>query len=501
MIGNYAFTRTASGHYQDRFIYDELARCTTYQDAEGGITRFWYNNDGQVVREIDPLGRERLTKWSFSNKVAETDALGRTVTFRRNRFGEVEEIQTSEGDICQYHYNGFGQATQSLLPEGESWQYIYDQQGQLCCIVNPQGLRQEYRYGARGERLRHILPDGTEWRYRYNAQLQVCEITAPDGGTTLLRQDILGRLRESQDPLGQTTCYRYGTHHASPAGSVSQIVLPDGVTPSIAYDSEKRIAALTDGAGKTTRYEYGGFDLLTGITRPDGQRLTFDYDKLTRLTRVTNAQGETYRYTRDTAGQVVSETDFTGRTVGYQYDAVGRRIWARHPDKRVICWQYSSRDQLVAQRTWRCEALCSVLVATVLYDYDSSGRLVKAENADAVVEFEYNDAGQLTAERLNGREINHQWDALKGTPRARQFGGPGLACCPGKKTTYDGSSRRDAFRQANKDAGIPMRQQPQSITEPNLLDGSGNKILNKNGQQIKTRQYEFVNGEGSSVFI
>ncbi|MFP2470861.1 RHS repeat domain-containing protein, partial [Pseudescherichia vulneris] len=45
-----------------------------------------------------------------------------------------------------------------------------------------------------------------------------------------------------------------------------------------------------------------------------------------------------------------------------------------------------------------------VLVATVLYDYDNSGRLVKAENADAVVEFEYNDAGQLTAERLNGRE-------------------------------------------------------------------------------------------------
>ncbi|MFG6653497.1 RHS repeat-associated core domain-containing protein [Scandinavium sp. M-37] len=424
--GRVLTTRTASGHYQDRFIYDDLARCTTYQDAEGGITRFWYNNDGQVVREIDPLERERLTKWSFSNKVAETDALGRTVTFRRNLFGEAEEIQTPEGDICQYHYNGFGQVIQSLLPEGKPWQYIYDQQGQLCCVVNPQGLRQEYRYGAQGERLRHILPDGTEWRYRYNAQLQVCEITAPDGGTTLLRQDILGRLRELQDPLGQTTRYSHSAHHASLAGSVSQITLPDGVTQSIAYDSEKRIAALTDGAGKTTRYAYGGFDLLTGITRPDGQRLAFDYDKLTRLTRVTNAQGETYRYTLDTAGQVVSETDFTGRTVGYQYDAVGRRIWARHPDKRVTCWQYSSRDRLVAQRTWRCDALCSVLVATVLYDYDNSGRLVKAENADAVVEFEYNDAGQLTAERLNGREISHQWDALKGTPRARQFGGLGL---------------------------------------------------------------------------
>ncbi|MBO1548979.1 hypothetical protein GBM03_03490 [Yersinia pseudotuberculosis] len=76
------------------------------------------------------------------------------------------------------------------------------------------------------------------------------------------------------------------------------MVMPDGVEQAIAYDSEKRIAALIDGAGKTTRYEYGGFDLLTGLTRPDGQRLTFDYYT---------------RYTRDRAGQVITETDFTGR--------------------------------------------------------------------------------------------------------------------------------------------------------------------------------------------
>lgn len=47
------------------------------------------------------------------------------------------------------------------------------------------------------------------------------------------------------------------------------------------------------------------------------------------------------------------------------------------------------------------------------YSYDEQGRLIKAENAEAVVEFDYDDAGQLIAERLNGREIKHQWDTLK----------------------------------------------------------------------------------------
>ena len=78
----------------------------------------------------------------------------------------------------------------------------------------------------------------------------------------------------------------------------------------------------------------------------------------------------------------------------------------------------------------------------------------------------------------------------------------GLMCCPpNKKTTYEGLSRKDAFGQAKRDAGIPMSQHPDSITRPNLLDANGNKILPPNGQPIKTRQYEFTNKDGDSIFI
>nr|WP_242502691.1 hypothetical protein [Serratia sp. 1D1416] len=37
-----------------------------------------------------------------------------------------------------------------------------------------------------------------------------------------------------------------------------------------------------------------------------------------------------------------------------------------------------------------------------------------------------------------------------------------------------------------------MSQNPKSITHPDLLDGSNKKILNANGQPVKTRQYEFT---------
>lgn len=81
---------------------------------------------------------------------------------------------------------------------------------------------------------------------------------------------------------------------------------------------------------------------------------------------------------------------------------------------------------MLAQQTWHCDALSSTLVGTVSYGYDGAGRLLSATNADAVVEFDYDEAGQLVAERLNGREVRHQWDALNGTPVARQVGELGL---------------------------------------------------------------------------
>uniref|UniRef100_UPI003857D888 RHS repeat domain-containing protein n=1 Tax=Providencia stuartii TaxID=588 RepID=UPI003857D888 len=47
---------------------------------------------------------------------------------------------------------------------------------------------------------------------------------------------------------------------------------------------------------------------------------------------------------------------------------------------------------------------------------------MKATNPDSVVEFEYNAHGQLTCERINGREVHHQWDEATHTLTQTRFG-------------------------------------------------------------------------------
>jgi hypothetical protein len=75
----------------------------------------------------------------------------------------------------------------------------------------------------------------------------------------------------------------------------------------------------------------------------------------------------------------------------------------------------------------------------------------------------------------------------------------GLHC--NKKTSYNGKSRRDAFRQAKRDAGIPIAQQPSRVNKVDLDDGFGNKIHYKKENLIQTREYLFTNNKGEDIII
>ncbi|WP_443146814.1 HNH/endonuclease VII fold putative polymorphic toxin [Pantoea sp. A4] len=74
-------------------------------------------------------------------------------------------------------------------------------------------------------------------------------------------------------------------------------------------------------------------------------------------------------------------------------------------------------------------------------------------------------------------------------------------CTPNKKTTYEGVSRRDALRQAKRDARIPNNQQPYEVSREKLGDGYGDFVRDKNGVPVETRQYHFKDQNNSTVVI
>ncbi|WP_275364963.1 RHS repeat-associated core domain-containing protein [Xenorhabdus bovienii] len=412
--GRVLSTNSSSGHWCDRFLYDDDARVTTYLDGEGGESRYYYNQNDRVIREVDPLGRETRTQWRYNQKVWEIDPLGGFTTFEHNDDGELMEVVLPTGEAFYYDYDEHGRLIEATQPTGDTWHFHHDEQGNLAAITHPQGHKEEYQYGTHGELRQRLLPDGRQWHYAYDEHQRLAAIMTPDGQTTGLQLDELGRLRRITNALKQESRYRYSNVHASLNGSVTEVELSDGVTQHMEYDSERRIAAVTDGEGRTTRYSYGAFDLLTHVTRPDGTTLHFGYDRLTRFCSVTASTGETYRYERDAAGQIIREIDFTGRTIDYQYDALGRRVQAHYPDNHLLCWHYSTAGLVTRQEIWHQDGDRLELKASTTYEYNARHQLIRAVNDDAVVEYEYDAVGLPVCERINGREITREWNSLTG---------------------------------------------------------------------------------------
>ena len=422
--GRVISTQASGGYYTDRFSYDIVNHCTTYYDAEGGISRYWYNDNGLVIKEEDALGRIKKTEWDLSLKMSETDALGRTLSYRYNGYGELTEVILPNGEKQQYRYNERGLLTERILTHGERWSYEYDERGALSKLISPYGLTWNYQYDDRGRLIRLDYPDETYESYEYSEIThQLIGRRNSHGELTGFVRDLFGRVTQLTLLDNSQYYYEYSQSHANPDGSLTKITTPEGVIQTFAYNSERLLTESVDGNGNKTQYTYGAFDLLQSQTLPNGETLTFHYDKLTRLTEVKNTQGDSYCYEYDKAGQLVREMDFTGRSRAYAYDAVGRLIRKTQADGHIETYAYDIEDKLLTRNTWQPvlqgNDICRYELAhQVCYTYtNKTGQLSQTINtqylpyfAQHITEFEYDEQYRLIAEIQDGERIEVELD-------------------------------------------------------------------------------------------
>ena len=422
--GRVISTRASVGYYADRFTYDEVNHCTTYYDAEGGISHYWYNDNGLVIKEEDALGRIKKTEWDLSLKMSETDALDRTLYYRYNDYGELTEVILPNGERLQYCYNERGRLTEQIWAQDECWSYKYDERGALSKLISPYGLTWHYQYDDKGRLIRQDYPNETYQSYEYDEQThQLIGQRDSRGTLTSFTRDLFGRLTQLTLTDNSQYHYKYSQAHANPDGSLTKLITPEGSIQTFAYNSERLLTESVDGNGDKTQYTYGAFDLLQSRTLPNGETLTFHYDKLTRLTEVKNAQGDSYCYEYDKAGQLVRETDFTGRSRAYAYDAVGRLIRKTQADGHIETYAYDIEDKLLTRNTWQPvlqgNDICRYELAhQVCYTYTSkTGQLSQTINtqylpyfAQHITEFEYDEQYRLIAEIQDGERIELELD-------------------------------------------------------------------------------------------
>ncbi|TJS15842.1 type IV secretion protein Rhs, partial [Escherichia coli] len=331
----------AEGYYNATLDYGD--GCTTVTDGKG-THRYYYDPDGNILREEAPDGS--------------------TTTYEWDEFHHLLARHSPAGRVEKFEYNAaLGQLSRYTAADGAEWLYRYDERGLPVSLVSPQGEETRLAYTAQGLLSGIFRQDerrlGIEYDH-HNRPETLTDVMGREHHTEYSGHDLPVKMR---GPGGQSVRLQWQQHH-----KLSGLERAETGAEGFRYDRHGNLLAYTDGNGVVWTMEYGPFDLPVARTDGEGHRWQYRYDKDTlQLTEVINPQGESYRYILDNCGRVTEERDWGGVVWRYRYDADGL-----------------------------CTARVNGLEETILYSRDAAGRLAEVITPEGKTQYAYDKSGRLT---------------------------------------------------------------------------------------------------------
>ena len=435
--------------------YDLKDRATHRTNPAGGVTRYLYDRNDRLRKEISPYGYEpenddgagaAYTYDSRGNRLRTTNALGEVVqelsynlrnqpVIQKDTFGNRTELsyeldgkikdvrrlgngnRNHQRTLQQYEYNARGQITGVVDGNQNPISYDVDSWGRITGIGFADGVKEGYEYTPAGQVSRTIDGNGNAVQYRYNS---------------------LGKISERIDQLGDTETFRYDEE-----GNLSLHIDRDGRQLQRACNvfGQPVYEKASDAEGKHTNISTWHYDSLGRVTRAvcDGKSYEYIYDAYGNLKEKRSNGKRLVSYTHDRAGQITEIRDPAGVSTRYEYDILGRRSRIFNDDGLEVRYGYDALNRISRIhygngvetaytydgdgniRTLETRAGENVLISFA-YRYDGNGnRTAKAGTQAALggittgnnaldISYAYDVRGQLLEERRNGASVCYAYD-------------------------------------------------------------------------------------------
>ena len=435
--------------------YDLKDRATHRTNPAGGVTRYLYDRNDRLRKEISPYGYEpenddgagaAYTYDSRGNRLRTTNALGEVVqelsynlrnqpVIQKDTFGnrtelsyeldgKIKDVRRSGNHqriLQQYEYNARGQITGVVDGNRNPISYDVDSWGRITGIGFVDGVKEGYEYTPAGQVSRTIDGNGNAVQYRYNS---------------------LGKISERIDQLGFTETFRYDEE-----GNLSLHIDRDGRQLQRACNvfGQPVYEKASDAEGKHTNISTWHYDSLGRVTRAvcDGKSYEYIYDAYGNLKEKRSNGKRLVSYTHDRAGQITEIKDPAGVCTRYEYDILGRRSRVYNNDGLEVRYGYDALNRIRHIRygngvetaytydgdgnirTLETKAGENVLLSFA-YQYDGNGNRTAKTGTQATlggitseittgnnaldISYAYDVRGQLLEERRNGASVCYAYD-------------------------------------------------------------------------------------------
>jgi RHS repeat-associated protein len=381
------------GIYDHRLEYE--ADHTKVTNSLGFVDTYYFNDDGLVERAVDPLGHEASVRYDrYTNKLAETDELGRTTRFVHDERGNLVECIRPDGTTARFAHDANDQLIRAIDQNGGWWQWRRDERGRLLQRLDPDGARTTWIWrGAAVESL--VDARGVVTDLEYDAAGNLAKLRRADGTMMTWAYDRLGRREGTQTPTGATERLRRDL-----VGRIIETHEADGMHRFVTRDGEGRPIRVSD-PYRETELSWGGLDQLL-VCREAGIETRFHYDLEERIIALTNAHGDRYAFERDARGDVIAEIGWAGDRTELRRDAAGQI--------RQITRASGSVAKYTHNRVGKLDRVVFDDGTFEQYIHRADGLLMSAINPTGKVEFERDAIGRISREWQGEHWVESRFD-------------------------------------------------------------------------------------------
>lgn len=361
--GNLVMTQDAAGNNDYKF-YDAIGRLQYTVDATGAVTENKYNENNQIITQINYSRIINTSSWFNDGVVVKSSltadeilidtANDRTTQYQYDKAGRLEAQTDSVGATTTLTYDGTSaliKRSSGSISEARTSRFFYDNDGKQVGALDGEGYLSENFYDAAG-RLTKTIRYSTPTRLAFRASGTFAELKtgvgSADNLTSYFLYDSVGRVVGSVNEKGtlvetvydNTNRFEYVKTYQTPiivskTDTLATLRVKAGIalTETTEFDKSGKISRKTAQDGTTTDYQYDSGGRITralvarGQTELDGvtasQRATrYQYNAFNEVTGVVGGVGEATLASSPTAAAIKAAIESYG--IQKNYDGLGR---------------------------------------------------------------------------------------------------------------------------------------------------------------------------------
>lgn len=432
---------------------DMLGRTYKTVFADGAVSQSFFNNKGQLIKQVDPDGV--ITLFAYNGKGEQEYA-----AVDKNRNGEIDFSGTDRITRTQSQVATKQVAANDTPVVQRTTSSVWTTNNINTAITiainetSADGLRTwntafglttltqtAYQPDAAKRRLTVNNPDGSSSVSEYQNGRLMSVIQKNSTGAQIARTaytyDVLGRTQRTTDARTGKTSYSFD--NADQLLSVTTPVPGSGMTAQMTshlYDNLGRRTETTLSDKGKVGYEYYDTGELKKTFGARTYTAEYTYDSQGRLKTLLAGSGTTTWNYDQSRGFLNSKAYADGKGPKYAYTSAGRlktRTWARGI---TTAYSYNKAGELSGIDY-------SDTTPDVSYVYDRRGRRTTTSGGVETLAVSYNDAGQPLVEThtggpLDGVSVTHVYDSLLRRSSLQSARGSVLT---NHTYTYDNASR------------------------------------------------------------